>query len=83
MGIIKQEVSGVAAVQEKITKSQAGAFSAAEFTRQYEELKEKVKILEENIVTEETESGIKIKGVFICEENIAAEDKIDLSSAEE
>lgn len=82
LGIIKNEVSGIAKAQEKIGKSQAGAFAAAEFTRQYEGLKDEAEILEKNITSEETEMGLKIKGVFLCKENIGEEDKIDVSAEE-
>lgn len=79
LGIIKTTVTVMGETEEQITSAEAANLAAMEFKRQYEELKESAKIISENIESGEYDSGWRIKGSFVCEENIAAEEKIEIS----
>lgn len=83
LGIIKTTVTVTEETEREITSAEAGNFAAMEFSNQYEELKAKVKILSENIESGEYDAGWRIKGTFVCEENISLEEKIEISQENE
>lgn len=83
LGIIRNTVTVTSEAEEAITAAEAGNLAAMEFQNQYEELKSKAKILSENIESGEYNSGWRIKGTFICEENIAVEEKFEISQESE
>lgn len=79
LGIIRNTVTVTKETEEQITVSEAGNLAAMEFDKQYKKLKEEAKVLSENIESSEYNSGWRIKGTFVCEENIAIEEKIEIS----
>lgn len=83
LGIIRNTVTVTKEVEEKITAEEAGNLAALEFEKQYMKLKEDAKVLSEKIESGKYNSGWRIKGTFVCEENIAEEEKIDISPENE
>lgn len=79
LGIIKTTVTVTEETEKKITAAEAGNYAAMEFENKYGELKKQVEILSESVESGEYEDGWRIRGTFVCQEEISLEEKIEIS----